>query len=171
MPETKTLREGTLRWVAAGSGTGGAVTTGWITASGAPNNLVGYVRAGMNFERGWNYVAVYDRGVPAHQKMTQRNVVEVDFTVLFATTADWVGQNPFVTASGFSVPMGHWEFKQHNPELAGVDVPFTGTGTYYQFHNAVVLSNRFTEAEDGNTLAWKIRAIAVNGPTASGYLS
>jgi hypothetical protein len=169
--EARTLLEGTLRWTQAGSGTGGTVSTGWVTASAAQTGLIGYVQAGQNYDRAFNVQTIMDRGIPKHHKIVQQNPIELDFTVLYAVTGDWPAMNPFVTASGFSVPMWHFEWKQHDTEVAGKAVPFTGTGIYTQFHNATLLSFRPSEADNGNTIAMKFRAIAVVGPTGSGYLS
>lgn len=168
MPEVRTMAEGTLRWVQAGSGTGGAVSNGWVTASGNSTGLIGYVQAGLGFDEAFNVQTVMDRGTAVHHKTVAKNPIEVEFTVLLGVTADWP---PFVTASGFSNPQVHLEWKMHQPEVAGKAAPFTGTGLYYQFRNATLMSKRPTEAENGNTLAFRFRAIDVNGPTASGYLS
>lgn len=169
--EARVMREGTLRWTQAGSGTGGAVSTGWVTASGAQTGLIGYVQAGFNFERARTMQTIMDRGLPKHHKLVAQQPVEMDIQVLLAVTGDWPALNPFATASGFTVPLWHIEFKMHDVEAAGKDVPFTGTGIYYQLTNATFLSDRVTEQTDGNTVAFKFRALAVNGPTGSGYLS
>ena len=168
MAEARVMAEGTLRWVQAGSGTGGAVTTGWVTASGNATGVLGYVQAGLNFDKGFNVQTISDRGIVSHHKNLGNNPIEVEFTVLYGQTADYP---PSVTASGFSLPQLHLEWKAHLTEVAGKGVPFTGTGMYYQFHNAARLSERTTEAEAGDTMAFRFRAIAVVGPTASGYLS
>lgn len=168
MPEVRTMAEGTLRWVQAGSGTGGAVGNGWITASGAATGVIGYVQAGLGFEQAFQAFTVMDRGTAQHHKVTQINPIEVDFTVLLGVTADYP---PFATASGFTTPQVHLEWKLHMPEVAGKAMPFTGTGIYYQFPNAVLLSRRPGEAENGDTVAFKYRALTVTGPTGSGYLS
>lgn len=169
--EARVMREGTLRWTQAGSGTGGTVAAGWVTASGAQTGLIGYVQAGQNFDRAFTVQTISDRGLPKHHKIVATQPIELDFTVLFGVTGDWPGMTPFLTASGFSTPQWHFEWKQHDVEAAGKDVPFTGTGIYYQFTNATILSTRPSEAVDGNTNAFKFRALAVAGPTASGYLS
>lgn len=166
--EARVMAEGTLRWTQAGSGTGGAVTTGWVTASAATTGVLGYVQAGLNFDQGFNIQTVTDRGTPSHHKALGFNPIEVEFTVLFGITADYP---PYISASGFSQPQVHLEWKMHDTEVAGKAAPFTGTGLYYQFHNAALLSRRPTEAEAGNTIAFRYRAMAVNGPTGSGYLS
>lgn len=168
MPEIRTMGEGTLRWVQAGSGTGGAVGNGWVTASGNSTGLIGYVQAGLGFDQAFNVQTVMDRGTAMHNKVVAVNPIEVEFTVLFGVTADYP---PFVTASGFSNAEVHLEWKMHIPEVAGKAAPFTGTGLYYQFTNASLMSKRPTEAENGNTVAFRYRAVGMTGPTGSGYLS
>lgn len=168
--ETRVLAEGTLRWVQAGSGTGGNVNTGWITAASPVSGLIGYVQAGFTFDRNSNYMTVSNRGEPAHHKRTQRNAVEAAFTILYGVTGDMPPRNPYVTASGFSVPMWHFEFKQSTPEI-GAAAASAGTGIYFQFHNAIEIGDSFTEAIEGNSEALKIRALAAIGPASSGYLS
>ena len=165
--EIRVQAEGTLRWVQAGSGTGGVVPTGWITQyATAISGSVGCCE-GFGFDRNATYVTVSNRGIPSHHKRTQNNPVDISFNVTFGVTADYPPRQPYITASGFSVPMWHLEFKEHTPEIgSGV-----ATGIYYQFHNCVELGDPFTEAMDGNRVAFKYRALAMVGPTGSGMLS
>ena len=168
--EIRVLAEGTWRWVQAGSGTGGNVNTGWVTAASPVSGLAGYVQAGLSFDRNSTYQTVMNRGLPAHHKRTMQNPVEVTLTVLYGITADYPPRQPYVTASGFSVPMWHGELKMQTPEI-GAAYASAGSGIYYQFHNMVELQDQFTEDDNGNKVQFKYRALAVIGPTASGYLS
>lgn len=169
--EVRVLREGEFRWVQGGSGTGGNINTGWITGASPASGVFGFIAGGIQYSRDFTLQTVFDRGFPKHNKLTQYMPVEVTVPVLYATTADWPPMQPFVTASGFSLPMWHLEFKMHKPEVAGKEVPFLGTGEYIQFHNASMLSFGLNENENGNTVSMKFRALAAVGPTASGFLS
>ena len=155
-PEIRTHPEGEFRWVQA-SGTGG-----WQTASAAVTALVGYVQAGLGWDQVVNYTTIMDRGYPVHHKFANEQPSEVTFTVLFGVTANI--PTP-ATASGASVPEIHCELKMRQSEIA------TASGIYYQFRNCVILRKPFSEAEAGNTLGFTLRALSVNGPTASGYLA
>lgn len=154
--EIRTFREGELRWVQASG------TAGWATASAAATGLVGYVQAGISTTEQWNYVTITDRGIPMMHKFQGKNAPEVSFTVKYGITAQYP---PMITASGVSTPQIHLELKMREEEWA------TGSGMYYQWHNCVLMSKQFTEAEDGNTLALSYRALAVSGSNASGYLA
>lgn len=169
--EVRVLREGELRWVQAGSGTGGLVGTGWITAATPASGLIGFVQAGFDANKQWTLQTIYDRGFPKHNKITQYQAIPFNFTVLYAVTADWPPMQPQVTASGFSLPMYHLEWRQMKPEVAGKDVPFGSTADYMQLHNCTLLSLHPNEAENGNTIAFNGMALAMVFPTGSGFLA
>ena len=164
--EIRVQAEGTLRWVQAGSGTGGAVTSGWVTAASPVSGVIGFA-GGFTLDRHSNFVTIWNRGIPHHHKRTMNDVVAVGFNVQYGVTADYPPRQPYITASGFSVPQWHLEFKQHTPEIGSG----LATGIYYQFHNCVEEGDPFTEAVEGNSVSFKYRALAAVGPTSSGYLS
>ncbi len=161
--EVRTLSEGTLRWVQAGA-SGGASSgiTGWITASAPSSGLLGYVQAGMTFSRTETYVPAYDRGVPKQFKHTKTEAGKGSFSVLYGVTADYPPTG--ATASGFSVPMVHLEWRANYTELS------PSTGMYWQLHNCVLGSPKFTENENGDVANWDFQFLNWVGPTASGYL-
>ncbi len=128
--------------------------------------MIGFA-AGFTFDRNDQYVTISNRGIPNHHKRTMRSPVELNFNVIYGVTADYPPRNPYVTASGFSVPGWHLEFKQHTPEIGSG----LATGIYYQFHNCVEIGDPFSENEAGNTVAFRYRALAAVGPQSTGYLS
>ena len=151
--EVRTLREGFLWWVQA-SGSGIA----WATASAPTSGLFGYVQS-MDYTSGMTYTVVYERGIPHHRKANQNTPITVNANVM------WSGSHPTaVSGSGASVPMFHLEHQANAPENGG-------TGRFHQFHGVVIPSYAWTESMDGNTMAFTMEALAMNGPTASGYLS
>lgn len=153
--EIRIFAEGVLRWVQA-SGTGG-----WATAASQISALVGFVQAGTDFNSAANIVTVKERGVPHHHKKLGFEPVQVDFTYLQAVTANMA--NP-ATASGVSTRQVHLELRYQDDEVA------PGSGQYFQFTNAVLLSRGWTEAENGNVFKETWSCLAMVGPTASGYL-
>ena len=159
MSETRTFFEGALRWIQAS----GTATTAMVTASAAPSALVGYVQAGVKFASARTVTTIMDRGVPMHHKWAGDTPPELTFTVLAGITAN----NPALrvgTASGASMPLLHFEIKSDAPEQG------SGSALYYQFRNCTLVSDGWTEAEQGNQIAQTWRAISMFGPTASGYL-
>ncbi len=171
--EVRIWREGELRWVeASGTGAGtwqtaSAVATGTGTAAWAPASaLIGYVRAGLSFDRTWNYTTVGDRGYPKHHKFQSEEPVETTFEIVFGITADIPSANTAVgpSALGVSRVNFNFEFKMREEEVA------TASGIYYQFYKSQILRQGFSESEDGDTLGFTIRSLSVNGPTGSGYL-
>lgn len=152
MAEVRTLAEGTLRWILA-SGSG----TTWATASAAASGTFGYVTE-FSYTSGQRTVQISDRGVPTHNKVVGKDAIQVQTTFL------WTGHIPSaISGSGASVPMFHIEHVANAPENGN-------TGRYHQFHGAVVGSQQLSEAEEGNTIQLQFMALAMNGPTASGYL-
>ena len=63
------------------------------------------------------------------------------------------------------MPMFHLEHKALSPENP------TETGRYHQWYGVTWDSLQLTENEEANTLTIPMQALAMNGPTASGYLS
>ena len=172
-PEIRTHPEGELRWVEA-SGTGiavwqtaSAVPTATSTAAWAPRSaLIGYVQAGVGWDQVVNYTTIMDRGYPVHHKFANEQPSEVTFNILFGVTANIPSAVTSLgpSALGVSVVQYNFELKMRQSEIA------TASGIYYQFHKAIILRKPFSEAEAGNTLGFTVRALAVNGPTGSGYL-
>ena len=153
MAEVRTMREGSVWWVAA-SGTG----TSWATASAPVSGLFGFVQS-FSHTSGQTITTIKERGTPHHHKVTDVAPIQVTLNFL------WTGTNTTpASGSGASVPMHHLEFKAIAPENGN-------TGVYYQFHGAALQDNNFTENAEGNTIDYTFPALAMNGPTGSGYLS
>jgi hypothetical protein len=153
MPEVRTMQEGVLRFV-QGSGSGRT----WATASAPASGLVAYVQS-FSHTSAVNFTQVMERGVPDHHKFASRSPIDVTFTCL------WTGAfTGMLTASGTTVPMMHLEHRASAVEFGA------GSAFYHQYHGAVLTNVAFNEAEAGNTIALSFRALAMNGPTASGYL-
>jgi hypothetical protein len=159
--EVRTLAEGTLRWVQAGAAATTGVT-GWVTASAPASGLFGYVQAGMTFSRTETFVGIHDRGVPKHFKHTKTEIGKGNFKLLYGITADYPATA--LTASGWSVPMVHLEWRANYTENG------TASGIYWQLHNVVIDTPKLTEAENGDDATYDFQFISWNGPTASGYL-
>ncbi len=149
------MAEGSLWWVQA-SGSGRT----WATAATPNSGLVGYV-TDFSFSSAATITTIMERGTPDHHKLTERSRIEPTFSFL------WTGTNarPTATGTGASVPMFHLEFKAIRPE------DFAGSGYFYQFHGCAAQSIDFKEAKEGDNISMKIACLAMNGPTASGYLS
>lgn len=156
--EVRVFAEGSLRWVQA-SGTG--IT--WGTASAAPTALVGYVQAGLAAKQSQTIETIMERGQPNHHKWISKQPPEVTFTFLNAVSANW--PPTAVTANGASLPMVSFELREDVRELGGP------TAEFWQLINAAFVSQDFTEAENGGTLAQTWRGMYLLGPTGSGYLS
>lgn len=155
MSEVRVAAEGSLWWVQA-SGSGRA----WATAATPASGLVGYV-TDFSFSSARTVTTIMERGLPDHHKESERSRIEPTFSML------WTGNHarPTATGTGASMPMFHLEFKATRPE------DFAGSGFYYQFHGAALQSFDFKEAKEGDNISMKYAALAVTGPTASGYLS
>lgn len=153
--EARTLLEGELRWVQA-SGSGRT----WATASAPASGIVGLC-AGVTIASGRTITTIMNRGIPDHHKETERAAIDVSFDML------WTGTYALPTASGAgaSVPMWHFELRASAPEIGA------SSAFYYQFYGCPVLSVDIKEAKEGDTISLKTKALAMNGPTASGYIS
>ncbi len=153
MAEVRTMREGTL-WFVYASGSGSA----WATASAPTSGLLAFVES-MTFRSAQTVTTIMERGTPHHHKVTE--VAPIEITV----RAKWTGAFPTaISGSGASVPMFHLEYKAVQPELGN-------TGRYYQFHGCVSQGPSFNEQAQGDTIEHSFRALAMNGETASGFLS
>lgn len=154
MAEVINAKQGSLWWVQA-SGSGRT----WATASAPTSGLFAYVE-NFSYTSAQSTKQIMNRGVPDHHKQTEKTPIAIKATVL------WTGFVPQpATASGASMPLMHLEFRGDQPELGG------NTGRFVQFHGVAMNSYQLTEAKDGNTLALDAVALAMNGPTGSGYLS
>ena len=159
--EIRNFAEGNLRWVDA-SGTGG-----WVTAAGAATALVGFVQAGMNFSTAQEVQTILERGSADHHKIASLGPgVDITFTYLQGVTGN--SPNPG-TAAGASVPAVHFEIRHDRSER----VPLTNNprGYFWQFIHCTLLSKGWTEQAEGNQYQETWRALAIDGPSASGYLS
>ena len=154
MTEVRNAFEGTLRWVNA-SGSGAT----WATASAPTSGLLGFV-TNVTFTSGQQVAVIYNRGIPSHQKVTQKDAITMNFDVQWGVTGDYPDFN--VTGSGATVPMKHFELKSTAPEAGGA--------IYHQFVGVAKLNNNLTEANPANTQTWSLQGLAMVGPTGSGYL-
>lgn len=159
MSEVRVGMEGSLSWVQA-SGSGRT----WATATGPASGVAMAFITDFSFTSGQTITTIMDRGRPHHHKQTEVAPIDVSFSF------NWTGQNAIpsaTTGTGASVPMFHYEFKSTRNE----DGSGAGSGYYYQFMGAAFLSTDFKEAKEGDTHAYKIRALAMSGANTSGYLS
>lgn len=153
MTETRVMAEGALAFV-AGSGSGST----WATAAGAAGATFAYVKS-FSFTSGADFTTVFDRGVPSHNKLTKRNPIDINFQVT------WTGSFPTGASGGdHTLPHFHLQFKSIRPEDGA------GSAFYYMFMGVPFLDLAFAEAEDGNTMTIKSKALGMIGPTASGYI-
>lgn len=153
MPEVRVQAEGSL-WFVQASGSGRT----WATASAPASGLVAFVQS-FSHTSAANFVQVADSGVPDHHKMVSKSPIDVTFNCLW--TGAFTGA---LTASGSTVPMWHLEYRASAAELG------SNSGFYYQYHGVVRTNDAFNEAAEGSTIALTFRALAMNGPTASGYI-
>jgi hypothetical protein len=153
MPEVRTMAEGTLRFVQA-SGSGST----WATASAPVSGLVAYVQS-FSHTSAVNFVQISERGIPDHHKFASKSPIDVTFNCL------WTGAfTGMLTASGSTVPMMHLEHRASAAEIGAT------SAFYHQYHGAVLTNIGFTEAAEGNSIALTFRALAMVGPTASGWI-
>jgi len=154
--EARIFAEGSLRWTQA-SGTGG-----WNTASAPVTALVGFVQVGTTYTSARNVATVTERGTPHHHKTLALTPIEVTFTYLQAVTANKASP---AQSSGVSTPQVHFELRHQDNEVAAA------SAQYFQFMNAIKISEGWTEPEDGNRWQETWRCLSMTGPTASGYLA
>jgi hypothetical protein len=155
LTEIRNAREGALYWLAA-SGSGSA----WATASGASGRLLAYVQS-FTWTSGKTVNPVFDRGTLSHWKATDNGQpISLSFAVLYAVTGNW--PTSLASGSGATVPMAHLEFKMTAPEA--------GAAQWYQFHGCPIDQLQFGEEANANTQTITMRALAMVGPTGSGYI-
>lgn len=152
--EVRTFAEGELWWVQA-SGSGRT----WATASAPASGFLAYVQAGMGYTSAQKFAVIKERGIPDHYKFTERDPIELSFQCLSTG-----GMPSAASGSGASVPMLHLELRHERAENPA-------SGYYEQFHGVPIQSLAFKENPDGNTIDFKSMALAMNGPTGSGYLT
>ncbi len=154
MAEARIMAEGTLRSVQA-SGSGRT----WATAAAAPTSLLGYVQS-FSYSSAQTISTIMERGVPDHHKVTNKERITVDIEYI------WTGSAlNFLTSSGTTVPLVHLEHRASAAELGAA------TAFYHQFHGCALMNRTITEAAEGNRVREQYVALAMNGPTASGYLA
>lgn len=158
--EVRVMAEGTL-WGVQASGSGRT----WATASAALTALYGFVQDGFSFNSAQTTVQIMERGVPDHHKVVEKAALDV--TVKNLVSYQTGQQLPFAvaTAAGTTVPMQHLELKIKALEIGA------GSAMYYEFLGVVPNSFKFTEAKNGNTMDMTFKALAMVGPTASGFIS
>lgn len=112
----------------------------------------------MSYTSGATINQVAERGIPDHHKLVSRQPIQVTFNCA------WTGGVPSAASgAGASVPFHHLEYR-----ASAAETPTTGQ--YVQFHGVPYASIQFTEGDE-DTIAVTCIALAMNGPTGSGYLS
>ena len=153
MAEVRVASEGSL-WFVQASGSGRT----WATASAPVSGLVAYVQS-FSHTSAITYTQIMERGIPDHHKFASKSPIDVTFT------CQWTGAfTGMLTASGSTVPMMHLEHRASAAELG------SNSGVYHQYHGAVLTNIGFSEAAEGDTINLSFRALAMGGPTASGYV-
>lgn len=152
--EIRIAAEGTLRFVQA-SGSGQT----WATATSPASGIIGYVRS-FSYDSGQTITTVSDRGIPNHHKVSEKKPITVTFD--FATTGSELS---YATSNGATVPLVHLELRASAAELGAA------SGFYHQFYGGALQSKKLSEAKEENKISLSFVALAMNGPTASGYLS
>lgn len=152
MAEVRVKAEGELWWVQA-SGSGRT----WATASAPSSGQYAYVES-FTYTSARRIFTVADRGIPDHHKHVGTDPINLTLNYL------WTGGAPSAASgSGASFPMVHLEYRASAKETPT-------TGVYYQFHGVPLHSLQWTENENGNAMNLPLMALAMNGPTASGYI-
>lgn len=155
MAEIRVKQEGELRFV-QGSGSGAT----WATASAPVSGYAGFV-TDWSFNSGIKSYQAMERGVPSHHKLVSKDPIDGTFTFQFTG-----GMPSALTASGASLPLFHFEWRQKTPEVSTA----VGSGSYYQLYGVLFEKLAIKEADQGNTIQVTWKALAMNGPTGSGYL-
>lgn len=158
--EVRIMAEGTFRVVQA-SGSGRT----WATAATPVSALLGFVQNGMSITSAQTVTQIMDRGVPDHNKITEKAGIKVSISQLIT---HHTGLFPMihVTSSGTTVPMMHGEWR-----VSAAEIGNGATGTYYQFHGIATESLKITEDSKGNKIDYSFVCLAMTGPTGSGFLS
>lgn len=157
--EVRIMSEGTFRVVQA-SGSGRT----WATASAPASALLGFVQNGMSITSAQTVTQIMERGVPDHNKITEKAGIKVTVSQLI-THHTGLFPMAHLTASGTTVPMMHAEWRVSAAEIGA------GTGTYYQFHGIATESLKIAEDSKGNKVDYSFVCLAMTGPTGSGFLS
>lgn len=153
MAEVRVQQEGSLMWVQQ-SGTG----TTWATAASPNSGVFGFVRS-FTFTSGATVQQIAERGRPHHNKIVSFQPIQV------TVSCDWTGFNiTALSGSGASVPMIALEWR-----ASAAETPTTGR--YVQFMGIPVNNIQYTENENADTQQYTFNALAIIGPTGSGYLS
>lgn len=155
MPEVRTQQEGEMRFVQA-SGSGRA----WATGATPPSGIVGYVQD-FSFTSAQQIATIMNRGIPDHHKMQSKTPIDLNVNYLWTG-----GQFTALTASGASMPEFHMEYR-----ASAVEVGNGSTGAYYQFMGCALIQAQLQERPEGTIINAQYRALAMVGPTGSGYLS
>lgn len=158
--EVRVMAEGTLRGVQA-SGSGRT----WATASAPASALYGFVQNGMSITSAQTVTQIMDRGIPDHNKITEKAGIKVTVSQLHTYQT---GVLPFsiLTASGTTVPMQHLEWR-----VSAAEIGAGTTGIYYQFYGVATESLKIAEDSKGNKIDYSFVCLGYTGPTGSGFLS
>lgn len=154
MAEVRVASEGSL-WYVQASGSGRT----WATAATPVSGLFAYV-SNFKYTSAWTDTVIMERGVPDHHKITQRAPIDVTFDILYTGNIATA-----LTGSGASVPMWHLEHRASAPEIGNGT-----TGAYYQFIGVALGQHQFSENPEGNSISFTTKALAMIGPTGSGYI-
>jgi len=157
--EVRVLAEGTFRIVQQ---SGSGLT--WATASAPASGLMGFVQNGMSITSAQKIETIMERGKPAMQKVIESSPIKVAMKNLISYQTGKSLPFTMLTASGSTVPMFLGEWKQAAPEIGAT------SALYYQFYGCAIESLKLTEDAKGDNNDWQFVALAMNGPTASGYL-
>lgn len=156
MAEIRTFSEGSLRWVQQ-SGSG----LSWATGTTPPSGLLAFVREGATYNSAQTVITVMERGRPSHQKIVEYAPIDISFDLLLLNSASLPNA---LTASGTTTPMIMLEHRASAAELGA-------SGIYHQFYGVAYKGLKFSEAKDGDKDSLTFVALAMTGPTASGFLS
>jgi hypothetical protein len=154
MGEVRIASEGTL-WAVQASGSGNT----FVTASAPASALIAYV-TDFTYNSAQTVVQIMERGVPSHNKITQKQGIPVTFNAL------WTGAFPTAgSGGGATVPMWHLEHRASAAEIGD-----GSTGAYNLFIGAALQSVQFTERAEGDQLALSFMALGCVLNTGSGYI-
>lgn len=153
--EVRVQAEGSFSLVQA-SGVG----TAWSTGATPPSARdIAFVDS-FSVTSAQQLVTQKERGRPHHHKIAGQEPIDVQLT------CRWTGGAfTALSSSGATVPMYHGEWKVAAPEMGA------GTARYMQFYGIAWDSVKYTENAEADTVDIQFRALGMNGPTASGYLS
>lgn len=159
--EVRIQAEGTLRGVQA-SGSGRT----WATATSPASALYGFVQNGMSITSAQTVTQIMDRGIPDHNKITEKAGIKVSVSQLHTYVTGQPTPFTILTASGTTVPMQHLEWRVSAGEIGN-----GATGIYYQFYGVATESIKISEDAKGNKIDYSFVCLGYTGPTGSGFLS